>query len=134
MAPPGCGCWPPAGSRCASGRDGRRVPCLEVPPPEASDAERRGCAAVELFVDRALSARPALRLDEAAIATVADIVRHLDGMPLAIELAAARVAVLDLASILEHLSDRFPLLSGGPRTAPPRQQTPRAASPGAITS
>ena len=104
-----------------------RVPCLEVPPPEASDAERRGCAAVELFVDRALSARPALRLDEAAIATVADIVRHLDGMPLAIELAAARVAVLDLASILEHLSDRFPLLSGGTRTAPPRQQTLRAA-------
>jgi predicted ATPase/DNA-binding SARP family transcriptional activator len=103
-----------------------RVSSLEVPPPEATALERRGSAAVELFVERALSARPGLRLDDDAIATVAEIARRLDGMPLAIELAAARVGVVDLAGILEHLSDRFALLSGGSRTAPPRQQTLRA--------
>ena len=103
-----------------------RVPSLAVPGPEATAAERRGCAAVELFVERALSARPGLRLDDDAIATVAEIAGRLDGMPLAIELAAARVGMVDLAGILEHLSDRFALLSGGSRTAPPRQQTLRA--------
>jgi predicted ATPase/DNA-binding SARP family transcriptional activator len=103
-----------------------RVPSLAVPGLEATAAERRGCAAVELFVDRALSARPGLRLDDDAMATVAEIARRLDGMPLAIELAAARVGMVDLAGILEHLSDRFALLSGGSRTAPPRQQTLRA--------
>ena len=102
------------------------VPSLAVPGPEATAAERRGSAAVELFVDRALSARPGLRLDDDAIATVAEIARRLDGMPLAIELAAARVGMVDLTGILEHLSDRFALLSGGSRTAPPRQQTLRA--------
>ncbi len=104
-----------------------RVPSLEVPGPGASAAESRGCAAVELFVDRALSARPGLRLDDGATATIAEIARRLDGLPLAIELAAARVAVLDLAGILEGLSDRFALLAGGSRTAPARQQTLRAA-------
>jgi predicted ATPase/DNA-binding SARP family transcriptional activator len=104
-----------------------RVPSLEVPTPGASAVERRGCAAVELFVDRVLSARPGLRLDDDAIATVAEIVRRLDGMPLAIELAAARVGLVGLAGILERLDDRFALLSGGSRTAPSRQQTLRAA-------
>ena len=75
-------------------------------------------------MDRALSARPGLRLDDDAIATVAEIVRRLDGMPLAIELAAARVGMVDLAGILEHLSDRFALLSGGSRTAPPPPANP----------
>ena len=104
-----------------------RVPSLQVPGPGASAAESRGCAAVELFVERALSARPGLRLDDGAIGTIAEVARRLDGMPLAIELAAARVAVLDLGSILEGLSDRFILLAGGSRTAPARHHTLRAA-------
>ena len=62
-----------------------------------------------------------------AIATIAEITRRLDGLPLAIELAAARVAVLDLGSILARLADRFAFLTGGSRTAPARQQTLRAA-------
>jgi predicted ATPase/DNA-binding SARP family transcriptional activator len=104
-----------------------RVPSLEVPAPGATVVERRRCAAVELFLDRALSARPGLCLDDGAISNIAEIVCHLDGMPLAIELAAARVAVLDLAGILERLVDRFTFLSSGSRTAPVRQQTLRAA-------
>ena len=66
-------------------------------------------------------------LDDHAIATIAEITRRLDGLPLAIELAAARVAVLDLGSILARLADRFAFLTGGSRTAPARQQTLRAA-------
>ncbi len=104
-----------------------QVPSLGVPGPDASAAERRGCAAVELFVERALSARPGLSLDDGAVTTIAELARRLDGMPLAIELAAARVAVLDLGSILDGLSDRFTLLGGGSRTAPPRHRTLRAA-------
>jgi hypothetical protein len=104
-----------------------RVPSLEVPEPGASVAESRGCAAVELFVDRALAVRPGLRLDEGAISAVAELTRRLDGMPLAIELAASRVAVLDLGSILEGLGHRFAILAGGSRTAPARHQSLRAA-------
>ena len=104
-----------------------RVPSLEVPEPGSSPAESRACAAVALFVDRALAAKPGLRLDEGAISVVAELTRRLDGLPLAIELAAARVAVLDLRSILEGLGDRFAILAGGSRTAPARHQTLRAA-------
>ena len=104
-----------------------RVPSLEVPATGASAAECRGCGAVELFVDRAQAAGPAVLLDDRAIATIAEITRRLDGLPLAIELAAARVAVLDLGSILARLADRFAFLTGGSRTASARQQTLRAA-------
>jgi predicted ATPase len=103
------------------------VPPLEVPALAASAAESRGCEAVELFIDRAVGARPNLRLDDGAIGAIAEITRRLDGMPLAIELAAARAAALEPPGILAGLSDRFGLLKGGPRTAPPRQQTLRAA-------
>ena len=104
-----------------------RVPSLEVPAAGASAAECRGCGAVELFVDRAQAAGPGVLLDDRAIATIAEITRRLDGLPLAIELAAARVAVLDLGSILARLADRFAFLTVGSRTAPARQQTLRAA-------
>ena len=104
-----------------------RVPSLEVPAAGASVAECRGCGAVELFVDRAQAARPGALVDDRAIATIAEITRRLDGLPLAIELAAARVAVLDLGSILARLADRFAFLTGGSRTASARQQTLRAA-------
>ena len=102
-----------------------RVPSLQVPAAGASAAECRGCGAVELFVDRAQAA--AVLFDDRAIANIAEITRRLDGLPLAIELAAARVAVLDLGSILTRLDDRFAFLTGGSRTAPARQQTLRAA-------
>jgi predicted ATPase/class 3 adenylate cyclase/DNA-binding CsgD family transcriptional regulator len=83
--------------------------------------------AIELFTDRARHARPdfAVRNDNAAAVT--EICRRLDGLPLAIELAAARVRALSLAEILDSLHDRFRLLTGGARTAVRRQQTLRAS-------
>src|SRR6185503_8503834 len=83
--------------------------------------------AIELFTDRARQVRPDFRLTDANAATAAEICRHLDGMPLAIELAAARVRVLSLAEIRDGLHDRFRLLTGGARTAVRRQQTLRAS-------
>lgn len=78
--------------------------------------------AVRLFMDRANAARPGLRLDASNGRTVAGICRRLDGIPLAIELAAARTTHLAPAQILERLSDRFGLLTGGRRRVQ-RQQT-----------
>ncbi|WP_320773178.1 ATP-binding protein [Streptomyces sp. CRN 30] len=78
---------------------------------------------VELFEQRARAARPGVALDPAA---VADLCRHLDGLPLAVELAAARVRVLSVADISRRLRDRFALLRGGARDAPERHRTLRA--------
>ena len=83
--------------------------------------------AVELFTDRARCARPDFTVTEESIATVTEICRRLDGMPLAIELAAARVRALSLDDILDGLHDRFRLLTGGARTSMRRQQTLRAS-------
>ena len=83
--------------------------------------------AVELFADRARRARPDFSVNNDNAAVVAEICQRLDGMPLAIELAAARVRALSLAEILESLHDRFRLLTGGARTAVRRQQTLRAS-------
>jgi predicted ATPase/class 3 adenylate cyclase/DNA-binding CsgD family transcriptional regulator len=83
--------------------------------------------AIELFADRACRARPDFVIDDANAATVTEICRRLDGVPLAIELAAARVRALSLTEILESLHDRFRLLTGGARTAVRRQQTLRAS-------
>ena len=82
-------------------------------------------AAVELFVDRARAVRPGFGPDEAGD-VIEDICRRLDGLPLAVELAAARLRALPLATLAERLNDRFGLLSHGARTALPRQQTLRA--------
>ena len=79
--------------------------------------------AVELFADRARLAKPDFRLTASSAAVAADICRRLDGMPLAIELAAARVRALTLDEIRDSLADRFRLLTGGARTATRRQQT-----------
>jgi predicted ATPase/class 3 adenylate cyclase len=84
-------------------------------------------AAVELFVDRATSVRVDFVLDDDSTATVVDICTQLDGIPLAIELAAARVSHLSVADIDERLGDRFRLLSGGRRRARQRHQTLQAA-------
>jgi predicted ATPase/class 3 adenylate cyclase len=79
--------------------------------------------AVQLFVERATAVRPEFRLTSENSTLVAKICWRLDGLPLAIELAAARVKLLPLAQILERLDDRFRLLTGGSRAALPRQQT-----------
>jgi predicted ATPase len=83
--------------------------------------------AIELFTDRARLAKTGFTVTDNNAAAVAEICRRLDGMPLAIELAAARVRALSLAEILEGLHDRFRLLTGGARTAVRRQQTLRAS-------
>jgi predicted ATPase/class 3 adenylate cyclase/DNA-binding CsgD family transcriptional regulator len=83
--------------------------------------------AIELFADRARLAQPDFSVTDDNAATVAEICARLDGMPLAIELAAARVRALSLAEILDGLHDRFRLLTGGSRTAVRRQQTLRAS-------
>src|SRR5882757_4009527 len=83
--------------------------------------------AVELFTDRARLARSDFVVTDRQVATVEEICRRLDGMPLAIELAAARVRALSLADIVDGLHDRFRLLTGGARNAVRRQQTLRAS-------
>lgn len=104
-----------------------RLSPLDVPAPDASDPEAiRSSAAVELFVDRMRAADSAVALTADQIRDVATVCRRLDGIPLAIEFAAARAAVLGVAQVAEHLDDRFRLLTGGRRTSLPRQQTLRA--------
>jgi predicted ATPase/class 3 adenylate cyclase/DNA-binding CsgD family transcriptional regulator len=83
--------------------------------------------ALELFTDRARRVRPDFGINDDNLATVTEICRRLDGMPLAIELAAARVRALSLEEIVGSLHDRFRLLTGGSRTAVRRQQTLRAS-------
>lgn len=110
------------------------VPSLSLPDPQRSVpggpgfvAATHASEAVQLFVDRATSALPTFRISEANALAVAQVCRHLDGIPLAIELAAARIRVLSVEQIAVRLDDRFQLLTGGSRAAPPRQQTLRAA-------
>lgn len=99
---------------------------LAVPAETDDPATAAATPAVRLFVDRATAVRPDFRLDEAGTAEVAAICRELDGMPLAIELAAARVKALPPGQILSRLRDRFALLTGGPRTSEARHRTLRA--------
>ena len=82
---------------------------------------------VRLFVERAAAVEPTFALDEEATLAVTRICRRLDGLPLAIELAAARASVLSAQQIDERLANRFTLLTGGPRTRDARQRTMRAA-------
>lgn len=103
------------------------VPPLSVPPVGDDSLSLDAYEAVRLFVDRAVATTPSFALAPAAGPPVAEICRRLDGIPLAIELAASRVAVLTPAEIAVRLDDRFALLTGGSRTALPRQQTLLAA-------
>jgi predicted ATPase/DNA-binding CsgD family transcriptional regulator/Tfp pilus assembly protein PilF len=103
-----------------------RVPPLELPPEDAGDAELAAHEAVQLFVARAAGARPGFALTGGNTAAVARLCRTLDGIPLAIELSAARVRALSVDQIADRLRDRFQLLDSGDRTAPLRQQTLRA--------
>jgi non-specific serine/threonine protein kinase len=105
-----------------------RVPSLGLPPKGADLLpDQAGAAdAVRLFVERAAQARPGFALTESNSAAVAEICRRLDGIPLAIELAAARARALTPNEIADRLDERFTLLTGGPRAALPRHQTLRA--------
>jgi predicted ATPase len=102
------------------------VPPLEVPPPGADVEEIRQAPAVRLFVDRATAVSPDFVLTDEDARTVAEICRHLDGLPLAIELAAARIKVLAPRALLRRLGHRLKLLAGGALDLPERQQTMRA--------
>ena len=93
---------------------------------EASFDDVRSAEAVRLFVDRATAVLPSFSLTPADASAVVEICRRLDGIPLAIELAAARVPLLSVQEIAMRLGDRFRLLTGGRRTALPRQQTLQA--------
>jgi predicted ATPase/DNA-binding SARP family transcriptional activator len=112
----------------ASGEVGWRVPSLRAPdtghrPPAA---ELRAFESVELFCDRAASALGSFTLTELNAMPVVAICNHLDGIPLAIELAAARLRLLSLEQVTDRLEDRLHLLTAGARTANPRQRTLRA--------
>ena len=101
-----------------------------LPLPGAGDAAAAGALladnpAVQLFVERARAATAASLVDQDSLADVAEICRRVDGVPLALELAAARVRVLPLATLREQLQRRLPLLGDGPRDAPARQRTVR---------
>jgi predicted ATPase len=104
------------------------VPPLGLPPVHGTSPEELlRSEAVRLFVERAQAVRPGFTLTSETAAVVAEICRRLDGLPLAIELAAARVRILPPATLLARLEKRLPLLTGGPRDAPARQQTLRNA-------
>ncbi len=107
------------------------VPSLPLPPADDETATADGEAAaaypaVRLFADRAAAVRPGFRIDAWSAPLVVGICRALDGIPLAIELAAARTRSLTLRQVSERLGDRFRLLAGGDRAALPRHRTLRA--------
>ena len=105
------------------------VPPLELPPadPTAPVDEIARSEAVRLFVERAMASVPSFRLDESNTRAVADIVTRLDGLPLAIELAAARLRLLPVDALRARLDQRLSMLTGGSRDLPARQQTLRGA-------
>jgi predicted ATPase/class 3 adenylate cyclase len=119
-----------ATSREPLGIDGERVyrvPSLSLPDADADTAESLTHSdAVRLFAERARALQPDFRLDELSAPFAATICRRLDGIPLALELAAARLASMSLAQIAARLDQRFRLLTGGSRNAMPRQQTLQA--------
>ena len=110
-----------------SGEHEYPVPTLPVPPIGAGGtaADVRRCASVRLFVQRAQAASAGFELTSGNAGAIAGICRRLDGLPLAIELAAARVRLLPPQALLARLDDRMGLLTGGARDQPERQQTLR---------
>ncbi|MBC8136738.1 MAG: tetratricopeptide repeat protein [Fibrella sp.] len=107
-----------------------RVPSLSLPnPKQKRDATAQGLnqyESVRLFIDRALSVKPDFAVTNSNAPALAELCHRLDGIPLALELAAARAPVLSVEEINSRLGSRFRLLTGGDRSALPRQQTLRA--------
>jgi predicted ATPase len=111
-----------------SGEQECPVPPLAVPDPDArpTTASLAACESVRLFAERAAAAVPGFAVDDRNAPAIAQITRRLDGLPLAIELAAARVKLLPPEAILSRLEHSLGLLTGGGRDVPDRQQTLRA--------
>lgn len=110
-----------------AGETSYRVPSLGLPATDTTDLEAlRRSEAVQLFTARAQAVQPGFDLTGRNAPIIGDICRRLDGIPLAIELAAARTRALSVTDIAARLDDRFRLLTGGSRAALPRQQTLRA--------
>ncbi|WP_410609948.1 BTAD domain-containing putative transcriptional regulator [Amycolatopsis sp. lyj-109] len=106
--------------------DGEALVPLGPLPLPGPDDDVREVASVRLFTERAAAVRPGFDVDETTRADIVRVVRGLDGLPLALELAAARLRTLSLPDLADGLADRFRLLSTGSRTAPPRHRTLRA--------
>ncbi len=106
----------------------RTVPILPLPVPDRSASLQalQAAPAVQLFVQRAHAHKPSFALDEREAPAVAELVARLEGIPLALELAAARVRALSVADINRRLGDRYKILTGGSRVLQERQQTLRA--------
>lgn len=100
-----------------------QIPSLSLPRENQPLAEIAASEGVQLFLERARSVRPDFELTVKNRLPIAEIVRRLDGIPLALELAAARLRMMSVEQIAARLNDRFRLLTGGRRTALPRQQT-----------
>jgi predicted ATPase/class 3 adenylate cyclase len=119
-----------ATSRESLGIDGERVyrvPSMSLPTGDAATTEEVAHSdAVRLFADRARLSDPTFILDDSTALLVASICRRLDGIPLALELAAARLTSMSLQQVSQRLDQRFRLLTGGSRNAMPRQQTLQA--------
>ncbi len=114
----------------ATSREGFGIPGEAVRPLRslaATEQDAESSDAVVLFVERARAVKPGIVLDTDAVSIVVELCRRLDGIPLAIELAAARVATMTPAEIVGHLDERFRLLTGGRRGRVERHQTLRAA-------
>ena len=104
-----------------------RVPPMTIPEGNASIKRYRESQSIRLFEERAQLAEPEFSLRKENIGAIAQICRELDGIPLAIELAAARVDIFSVEQIASRLRENFDLLSSGSRTLPPRQQTIRGS-------
>jgi predicted ATPase/DNA-binding winged helix-turn-helix (wHTH) protein len=102
------------------------VASLQVPGQDDQSHDVLQCSAVELFLSRARAIDARFSSDERSIHLTGTVCRRLDGIPLAIELAAARAAILGIETLAGHLDDRFNMLTGGNRTALPRHQTLKA--------
>ncbi|MBF6133938.1 winged helix-turn-helix domain-containing protein [Nocardia otitidiscaviarum] len=109
-----------------TGEATRRVEPLLSPAPDADPAQIESAPAVKLLRDRAAAVRQDMTADPPTLATMARVCRALDGIPLAIELAAARLRTMSLDQLADRLDDRFRLLTGGSRTAIPQHRTLRA--------
>jgi predicted ATPase len=99
---------------------------LELPAPDATAEEALVHPAIRLLRDRAVAVQPGFAIDATTVAAAVEVCRRLDGLPLAIELAAARLRALPIGELAQRLDDRFRLLTGGSRTALPRHRTLRA--------